>query len=160
MIGWIIAALGGAGLMYLLDPTAGRRRRALVRDQIVKVRHQIEDASEAARKQAENRAQGIAAETRSRLESSEVDDVTLIARVRSEMGRVLTHARAIDVSASQGRVTLRGNILSSEIDPLLRLVRMIPGVTEINNQLQAHDEPSNIPDLQGSPYESNPPSEQ
>lgn len=157
MIGFILAALGGAGLMYFLDPTAGRRRRALVRDQIVKMRHQAEESSEAARKQMANQAQGIAAETRSRLQPTEVDDATLVARVRSEMGRVLSHSRAVEVSASQGRVTLRGNILSSEVDPLLRLVRMVQGVKEVDNQLQAHDEPSNIPDLPGGTSQSSTP---
>jgi osmotically-inducible protein OsmY len=153
MIGFILAALGGAGLMYFLDPTAGRRRRALVRDQLVKARHQLEDTSEAAQKQAANKAQGVIAETRSRMQQTEVDDYTLAARVRSEMGRVVSHSHAIDASIYQGRVTLRGNILAHEVDNLMRTVRSVPGVKDVDNQLQVHTEPGNIPDLQGSPRE-------
>lgn len=33
----------GAGAMYLLDPEQGRRRRALVRDQIVRARRGIRE---------------------------------------------------------------------------------------------------------------------
>jgi osmotically-inducible protein OsmY len=156
MIGVILAVLGGAGLMYFLDPDAGRRRRALVRDQIVKARHQIEEKTEAAQKQAANKAQGVVAETQSHLrQQPEVDDYTLAARVRSEMGRVVSHSRAIDASVYQGRVTLRGNILADEVDRLMSTVRAVPGVREVDNQLQVHTEPGNIPDLQGSTQQFN-----
>jgi hypothetical protein len=50
----------GAGLMYLLDPQAGRRRRALIRDQAVSLAHQAQDAAGAVAEDAANRAQGLA----------------------------------------------------------------------------------------------------
>jgi osmotically-inducible protein OsmY len=155
MFGWMIAALGGAGLMYFLDPGMGRRRRALLRDQLVKFRNRFEDTAQATQKHVENRAQGIAAETRSRLQQEPVSDETLVARVRSEMGRVVTHTRAIDVTANQGRVTLRGNILASEVDSLLRTVRAVPGVQDVDNQLRLHDQPENMPQPQNNPSNLN-----
>lgn len=156
MIKWVLAAIGGAGLMYLLDPVTGRRRRALARDKIVKYTSDLAEAREDAQKHIENKAQGILAETRSRLQPEEpVSDQTLIARVRSELGRAVSHPRAIRVSASQGRITLRGNILASEVNALLETVRAVSGVTEVENQLQMHEEPGNIPDLQtGKPRSS------
>jgi hypothetical protein len=54
----------GAGLMYFLDPQAGRRRRALVRDQVTHSVHATTDAIESTRRDLTNRAQGIAARTR------------------------------------------------------------------------------------------------
>ena len=55
----------GAGLMYLLDPDGGRRRRALVRDQAVHLGHETQDMVEGKAKDLSNRAQGVVAEARS-----------------------------------------------------------------------------------------------
>lgn len=148
MLRWVIAALGGAGLMYLLDPVAGRRRRALMRDKVIKYTNDLMEAREDAQKHLENKAQGMVAETRSRLQNEPVSDETLVARVRSQIGRVVTHSRAIEVSANDGRVTLSGNILASEVTPLLKAARAVQGVKEVENQLQVHEQPGNIPDLQ------------
>ncbi len=59
----------GAALMYLLDPEQGRRRRALVRDQIVKAKNKTADAVGKTSRDLRNRAQGVIAETRSALRS-------------------------------------------------------------------------------------------
>ncbi len=55
----------GAGLMYVFDPEAGRRRQALMRD---KAYSWADDARELAEKKARhlgNKAQGVMAEARS-----------------------------------------------------------------------------------------------
>ena len=60
-------AVFGAAVMYLCDPLGGRRRRALVRDQIVHARHEMDDFGSDARGRAQdlrNRAQGTVAEVR------------------------------------------------------------------------------------------------
>src|SRR5690606_33530630 len=81
----------GALAMYLLDPSKGRRRRALVRDQIIHGAHELEgfggNAASTAR-HLRNRARGAVIETRSRFRREEVDDPVLEARVRSELGRL------------------------------------------------------------------------
>jgi hypothetical protein len=51
----------GAGLMYMLDPDTGRRRRALARDKAVRLAHEAEDAAEVVARDATNRARGLAA---------------------------------------------------------------------------------------------------
>ena len=57
-----IAGIGvGAGLMYMLDPQSGRRRRALARDQMIHLGHEAEDAAKVALRDAKNRFQGLAA---------------------------------------------------------------------------------------------------
>lgn len=149
MFSFLLALLGGAGLMYLFDPQQGKRRRALLRDQWVKFQNQAQSTAEATQKQIEDRAQGLVAETRSRLENEPVSDETLVARVRSEMGRVVSHPGALEVTASGGRVTLRGNILADEVSRVMQAVRMVQGVTNVDNQLRIHQEPGDIPDLQG-----------
>ena len=64
-IAFAAGAAFGAAIMYLVDPDGGRRRRALIRDQMVHAGHEIGDLGEDARGRAQdirNRAQGAAHE--------------------------------------------------------------------------------------------------
>jgi hypothetical protein len=142
----------GAGLMYFLDPERGRRRRALVRDQYTHALHEIEHEVGVTQRDLVNRARGLWAEARSlpsRIAGERVDDDVLVARVRSKMGRYASHPRAIDVKAHQGCVFLRGPILAHEVGCLLSAVASVPGVTEVRNHLDVHDQPGDISGLQG-----------
>ena len=53
------------------------------------------------------------------------------------------------MSAEKGRVILTGEILSDELDDLIRSVSAVKGVRAVENQLRAHDEPGDISILQG-----------
>src|SRR5687767_6076325 len=54
------AALGvGAGLMYLFDPTLGRRRRHVLRDKLVSSVHQLGDCCDATTRDFANRTRGV-----------------------------------------------------------------------------------------------------
>jgi osmotically-inducible protein OsmY len=75
-------------------------------------------------------------------------DEQLVARVRAELGHNVEHARAIDVVAEQGRVTLRGSVLSSELDDVLSTARKVRGVERVDNQLDVHATPGGVPGLQ------------
>jgi YtxH-like protein len=55
----------GVGLMYLLDPQAGRRRRALVRDKAHSWANDAEDYAEKTARHLRNKAQGVVHEARS-----------------------------------------------------------------------------------------------
>jgi len=50
----------GAGLMYMLDPQMGGRRRALARDKMVRLSHEAQDAACVVGKDFRNKAQGLA----------------------------------------------------------------------------------------------------
>ena len=50
----------GAGLMYMLDPQMGSRRRALARDKMVRLGHEAEDAVRVVGRDLRNKAQGVA----------------------------------------------------------------------------------------------------
>lgn len=71
----IIAVLGGiglgAGLMYLLDPDRGNRRRALIRDKVVKLNRQTQEAVGGRVKDMGNRARGMLHEAKSVFEPAE-----------------------------------------------------------------------------------------
>jgi hypothetical protein len=140
----------GVGLMYFLDPDQGRRRRALVRDQMVHAAHKTTDAMDATSRDIANRAKGAVAELRGRLRNEEVSDDVLRERVRTRVGAVIGYASSIDVTVSDGRVTLSGPVLDHEIDRLLRRVAAVRGVKEVQSRLDVHAEPGNIPGLQGA----------
>jgi hypothetical protein len=150
----VVSVVGGVaaglGLMYFLDPDQGRRRRALVRDQMVHAAHRTGDAVDATSRDIANRAKGAVAELRGRFHAEEVGDDVLRERVRARVGAVVGHASSIDVDVREGRVALSGPILAHEVDRLLRRVTAVRGVKDVDNRLEIHAEPGNVPGLQGA----------
>ena len=145
----ILGAIGGAIGMFFFDPRMGNGRRSLVRDQVVRFRHRAPDALDAISKQVQDQAQGMVAEAKSRLNPKPADDETLAARVRSEIGRYVSHPHALTVSAYQGEITINGAILTKEAAPLLAAIMRVPGVTQIHDHLVHYEHAEGIPDLQG-----------
>ena len=143
-----IAGLGAAG-MYLLDPTWGARRRGSVRDKLVHGANRSSEGVAAAARDLSHRMEGLLAETRARLGREAVPDEVLVARVRSALGRACSHPHAIEVAARDGRVTLRGPVLAAEAKKLPSFVRSVRGVTEVVDEMDVHEQPGNIPALQG-----------
>jgi hypothetical protein len=142
----------GAGLMYILDPQHGRRRRALVRDRFVHALHELDDAIGVLFRDLGNRARGAWSGVRSlpgRLAGESVPDDVLLGRVRAKLGCYASHPRAIEVDVSGGRVALSGPALAHEVDDLLEALTSVPGVTEVENHLEVHDQPGDVPALQG-----------
>jgi osmotically-inducible protein OsmY len=78
-----------------------------------------------------------------------VPDGRLVERVRAQIGRRVRHAKPIRVEAREGRVTLTGPVLRSEVDGLLEVLGKVRGVKGIENRLDVHDEPGDVPSLQG-----------
>jgi hypothetical protein len=139
----------GTGVMYLLDPDKGKRRRTVLQDQFRHTLRRTNEGVEKAARDLRNRARGIAAKVESRFTTDEVTDDVLVDRVRSKIGRAVSHPSAIKVSAKDGNITLRGPVLEAEVDSLLRCVRSARGVIDVNNQLEVHEEPGDLPALQG-----------
>ena len=141
--------VSGVAFMYFFDPQMGGRRRALLRDRVVKMVKVTSERLETAKEMMTDRAQGMAAETRRRLSEEEISDETLVARVRSEMGRYVSHPHAIQVAANNGHLTLTGNILANEVQLLLNKLKAMRHVQSVDNRLMAHEDAANVPDLQG-----------
>ena len=140
--------LTGMVVMYVADPDGGARRRALARDKAAHALHRSKDFLGKAGRDLRNRIQGLAAGARHVFPHEEVDTHVLTDRVRAELGHRVSHPRAIDVSADQGRVTLRGLVIAGELGPLLAAVSRVPGVRAVENRLDVHDVPD-VPALQG-----------
>ena len=139
----------GAGLMYLLDPNRGARRRHLLRDKGVHARRVAREGWDATAHDLANRSRGLAAAARSRLRSDDADDWVIEQRVRAALGRVVSHPSAIAVNASEGRVTLSGPVLASEAEALLDCARKVRGVIEVEDRLSLHESGEHVPALQG-----------
>ena len=139
----------GAGLAYFLDPDRGRGRRARVSDRLVSAGSTVRETADAASRDLRNRVVGTLAAVRSRLTPDDADDDVIVERVRARMGSAVRHPRAIDVFADDGRVTLRGHVLTREVGPMIRRVSAVRGVRSIDNQLEVHRR-ADIPDLKGS----------
>jgi uncharacterized membrane protein len=145
----ITGMLVGAGTMYLLDPDRGARRRSLLRDQGIHLGHKLGDGLGATARDTRNRTRGAAAELRSRFRREAPGDEVLHDRVRSAIGRMVSHPSAITVTAFDGRVTLSGQVLADEVDSLVRGVGQVRGVREVQNELEVHQTPEGVPSLQG-----------
>ncbi len=146
-----ITGLGaGAGLMYLMDPARGRRRRALIRDRFSSIFSQSGHEFDKAWRDAVNRSHGLTAAARNLAYGAEetLDDV-LAARVRAKLGRVCSHPHAIQVTAREGVITLEGPILAAEVQGVLDAANEVQGVQEIQNRLEPHERGEDVPALQG-----------
>ncbi len=152
-MGRVLTTIGnvglGAGLMYLLDPRLGSRRRALLRDKLASLANHTTDAIDTISCDLGHRLHGWAARAREQLYPAPTTDEVLVERVRAHIGRDISHPGAIFVTAENGTVTLGGPILASEVDRLLDQVRTVPGVRDVVNRLEVHDQPGDVPGLQG-----------
>lgn len=144
-------AAAGALLMYYLDARSGGRRRALARDKLVAAGHDAGAFAQAKGKRAADKARGVLATGRlDRRSTSEPEsDEQLQGRIRSRLGRLLSHPKAVHVEVEGSRVALSGHLLASEVDAVLAEIRAMPGVKHIQNKLDVHENAQGVPELQG-----------
>lgn len=154
--GLLAAAGAGALLMYMLDPQQGRRRTALARDKVQHFAHKGSVVAGAAAEDLSHRATGLFARLRGSVSPARVSDDVLIGRVRSKLGRWVSHPHAIEVTAAAGCVRLAGPVLRNEHDRALRGLRSVRGVRRIDDQLDVHTTAEGVPALQGSSARSGP----
>lgn len=140
----------GALLMYVFDPQQGRRRVALARQQIRHLQRESRALARTGVRDLQHRTRGLVARVGRMVRRKPVDgdDTVVVARVRSALGRVARRPHALHVTARAGCVRLSGPVLFGEEEPLLRVARSVPGVREVENELDVH-QTADIPALQG-----------
>ena len=147
----LLTSIGlGAGLMYFLDPQHGTRRRTMVVDRANRFVNNIDESIDIAVEDARNRARGVLSEMTARLSDQGAPDWILEERVRSNLGRLARHTRALDIRADGGRIYLNGPVLRGEEDAIVKAALRTRGVHGVENQLQVVDDPQDIPALQTS----------
>lgn len=131
----LITSIGlGAALMYLFDPERGKARRDQIGDRVKATTAEAEHAAGKVAKDLRNRAAGMKAKM-SRTEEA-ADDEILVARIRSELGHVISRADQVEVEAILGYVTLRGELAEADIEKAVECAEGVDGVIEVDNQLQ------------------------
>ena len=138
--GQALAAVGflalGFTAMYYLDPQDGQRRRNVCRDKFLSGFGRMARSLERTGRDIWNRTTGMAHETRKSMSREDVDDRVMCERVRSGIGRCVSNVGAINVESRQGRITLSGPVLASEVDGLLKCAWGVRGVRELVNRLE------------------------
>jgi len=140
----------GVTVMYLADPDRGRRRRAGARDWFLARWHGLKNELDKAERDLLNRSHGLGATASSLWKHADVDGPILVERVRSAIGRSVSHPHGIHARVEGNRrVVLEGPILRHEVDYLVKRVAAVRGVKEVANHLQVHADAGGIASLQG-----------
>jgi len=152
----LITGVGlGAGVMFLLDPDRGKRRRALLRDKALRLTRVGACTVEEIPWDIRNRDVGVVSENRTGLKEGDVPDSVLVDRVKLRLGRYAVQDQSIAVNAQNGTVTLTGVIMANEVETLLSAVSDVRGVKNVVNELVVHESPEDISSLQGRPVGAN-----
>lgn len=134
-----------AAAMYYLDPQYGRQRRTQVRERFDTMTHDAGDYARSRGRMAADRLKGVAAPFAGMRQS--LNDRKLQKQLNSQLGRWVNQPQAIEVEVNQGVVCLRGHVLAAELDTLLPAVRAMPGVQQVDNQMEVHQDRGAMPAL-------------
>ena len=147
------AGLAGFGIgmlaMYFLDRDRGARRRALLSDKVASAGRHVPDAMSVTARDISNRARGAWAEATRLFSTDEPSDQVVEARVRSKIGRVVSHPHSVHVTSRDGHVTLDGVILEREVSDLISCVESVRGVKAVDSNMREFKSPEGVPSLQG-----------
>lgn len=131
----VTALAAGAGLMYLLDPADGARRRALIGQKATRCLNETGDFFRRTGRHLANRSRGMAHETRSMFQQEDTDDRTLAERIRARLGHLQRPSADVDVAVIDGRCTITGRCTPDDVDAVLTCVQTTPGVASVVNLL-------------------------
>jgi hypothetical protein len=76
----------------------------------------------------------------------------LAARVRAALATSVSNPGAVDVTVTQGIVTLSGPVLAAEIDRMLDAVEQVPGVTRAECRVEPQAEADGLIGLSSLPH--------
>jgi osmotically-inducible protein OsmY len=146
VIGYIIAGLAGAALMFFLDPDRGKRRRAMARDRTAGTVRRAGDVSERLQRRAVSDAYGVSQKLAhpETAQETPANDAVLAQKVMTELFRDQRIPKgSINVNAQHGVVQLRGQVEHPEdILEIEGRVRRIAGVADVENLMHLPGTPA------------------
>jgi hypothetical protein len=149
-----LALAAGAALEFFLDPRNGKRRRHLVRDRTTAaVRRRARKVDRRAHYEAGKIVGVTHAITHHEHAPLELDDVSLVRKVESELFRDRTIPKGpISINADRGIVVLRGQLEDpQQIQRIERDVRRVAGVRDVDNLLHPPGVPAPASRPHGDP---------
>ena len=131
------AFAAGVALEFFLDPRSGKRRRHLVRDRARAAFHRRARRVERQAHYEAGKLAGVGHAITHRDKAVELDDVSLVRKVESELFRDRTIPKGqISINADRGIVVLRGQLDDAQqIQSIEREVRKVTGVRDVENLL-------------------------
>jgi BON domain len=132
------AFAAGAALEFFLDQRSGRRRRRLVRDRAVAALRRRARKFERQGHYEAGKLVGLAhAITHRERAAPELDDISLVRKVESELFRDRSLPKGqISINSDRGIVVLRGQLEDAQqIQRIEREVRKVSGVRDVENLL-------------------------
>ncbi len=135
----VTALAAGVGLMYLLDPTDGPRRRNTLLGKATRCLNETGDFFRRTGRHLSNRSRGMAHQTGSMFQRDQATDRQVSERIRSRIGH-LQQQSTVHVVVMDGRATLTGQCTADDVQPLLTTVQATPGVASIVNLLNVRNE--------------------
>ena len=145
LVSFALGAATGAAAAHLLDPDAGPRRRAGVRDQVLAKARRGASSAQGQAQQAASRAKGVvadAAPTGARLEDA--DDTTLARKVETEIFRDADAPKGgVSVDVQAGVAYLRGEVPEEGwIARLGEAAEKVDGIDRVENLLHLPGTPA------------------
>lgn len=131
------AMAAGAAVEFFFDPRTGRKRRHQLHDRATAmIRRRVRRVDRFARYHA-GKLTGLAHTTMPCRHSDDLDDITLVRKVETELFRDRTVPKGqISINADHGIVVLRGQIDDAwQVAPIEQAVRKIHGVRDVDNLL-------------------------
>lgn len=138
-----LAATAGAAVTALLDPVAGRRRRAVLRDKLrAGARRAARDAATEAEYER-GRVAGLLHRVFGASTPPPEEDTVLADKVSSEvLGKPEFAGQTVTLEACDGVVTLRGEIANRDLEAVLREeIANVAGVGKVVSHLHLPGEP-------------------
>jgi len=87
---------------------------------------------------------GFMDECMTRIRRKPVSDRELVTQVQDRLEDVVSRPKAINVTANQGMVTLRGHVLAREYDDMMSSVSSLHGVHEVIDRLEVEEQSATI----------------
>ncbi len=138
---WMLAGgiAAGATAFYFLDPKRGRERRSTLAKGARRATASLAGGAAKSARDSWHHFAGMSRQALGFFDREQPEDGVLVQRIRSRMGRVVSHPHKIHVASDDGVVTLWGRASEDEMRELVYVVEAMQGVKEVVNHLEIHE---------------------
>jgi uncharacterized membrane protein len=133
LLGGIATATTAA---YFLNRENGRERRARAARGAERLAKAIAEGAALGVRDGQHRLVGITKQAWFAFRHEHLEDRVLVERIRSRMGRIVSHPHKIHVASDEGVITLWGQASQDEAFKLARTVAAMRGVRELQDHLE------------------------